>query len=58
MPEGPEILYLSKICGKHLIGHKLIDIVSNTKHRIKLPIKSELKNINQKINKKTNVQET
>ena len=45
MPEGPEILYLSKICGKHLIGHKLIDIVSNTKHRIKLPIKSELKTI-------------
>ena len=42
MPEGPEILYLSKICGKHLIGHNLIDIVSNTKHRIYLPTKSKL----------------
>ena len=42
MPEGPEILYLSKICGKHLIGHNLIDIVSNTKHRINLPTKSKL----------------
>ena len=45
MPEGPEILYLSKICGKHLIGHKLTNIVSNTKHRINLPTISKLTNI-------------
>ena len=45
MPEGPEILYLSKICSKHLIGHKLINIISNTKHRINLPKISLLKEI-------------
>ena len=45
MPEGPEILYLSKICTKHLLGHKLKDIISNTKHRIKLPKISKLKEI-------------
>jgi formamidopyrimidine-DNA glycosylase len=43
MPEGPEILYLSKICGKHLIGHNLTNIISNTKHRIYLPKISKLK---------------
>lgn len=45
MPEGPEILYLSKICGKHLIGHKLVEIKSNSKHRINLPHISSLKEI-------------
>ena len=39
------ILYLSKICTKHLLGHKLKDIISNTKHRIKLPKISKLKEI-------------
>ena len=45
MPEGPEVLYLSKICGKHLIGHNLTNIVSNTKHRIYLPKVSKLNEI-------------
>lgn len=45
MPEGPEILYLSKICEKHLIGHKLLKIKSNSKHHINLPQFSLLKEI-------------
>jgi len=45
MPEGPEILYISKICKKYLVGHKLKEIKSNSKHRINLPQVSELKEI-------------
>ena len=48
MPEGPELLYLSQICKKHLINHKLLDIKSNTKHRLNLPKISKLLEIKTK----------
>lgn len=46
MPEGPEIKYITEICKKYLIGKKLIDIVCNTKAKIKLPSKDIINNVN------------
>lgn len=48
MPEGPEILYLSKICNKYLLNHKLVAIKSNSKHRLNLPKESKLLEIKTK----------
>jgi len=37
MPEGPELLYLSQICRKYLLNHKLVSIKSNSKSKLYLP---------------------
>lgn len=42
MPEGPELLYLSQICRKYLLNHKLISIKSNSKSKLYLPNNNSL----------------
>jgi formamidopyrimidine-DNA glycosylase len=42
MPEGPEIKFIGELCKKKLLDYKLIDIKSNSKDVVKLPVKSKL----------------
>jgi formamidopyrimidine-DNA glycosylase len=42
MPEGPEIKFIGELCKKKLLNSKLIDIVSNSKDKVKLPQISKL----------------
>jgi formamidopyrimidine-DNA glycosylase len=45
MPEGPEIKFLGELCRSKLINYNLVDIISNSKTKIKLPQKSKLINL-------------
>lgn len=42
MPEGPEIKFIGELCKKKLLNSKLIDIISNSKDKVKLPQESKL----------------
>ena len=48
MPEGPEIKYLGELCKKNLINYNLVNIISNSKSKVKLPIESKLIDIQTK----------
>lgn len=48
MPEGPEIKFIGELCRKKLLNSKLIDIISNSKDKVKLPQISKLVDIQTK----------
>lgn len=42
MPEAPEIFYLKELIKSKILNHKIINIVSNTKSKVKLPHESKV----------------